>query len=261
MGGPMKKTSSITSRLACLVVLGWLYGPYASQAATEDQKRQLYATIDRNAAAIAALSDAIYYFAELGMQEVESAKLLGATLESAGFRVRLGDAGFPTHVWAEWGSGRPRIAIVTEIDALPEGSQTPGSIQRKPLVPGAPGHMEGHNTHAGVAVGAAFALKQVIEQHRLPGTVALSFGPAEEQLVSRPFLVRAGVFRDIDAAMLVHIGSTFGTGYGLLNYAAISAEFTFRGKTAHGSNNPWDGKDAVDAVVLMDTGVNALREH
>lgn len=257
----MKIIRGITPILSCIVVSGWLYGPHASHAATEEQKKQIYAVVDRNAAAIATLSDAIYYFAELGMQEVESAKLLGETLRSAGFRVRLGDAGFPTNVWAEWGSGRPRIAIVTEVDALPEGSQTPGSIERKPLVPGAPGHMEGHNTHAGIAVGAAFALKQVMEQHRLPGTVVLSFGPAEEQLVSRPFLVRAGLFRDIDAAMLVHIGSTFGTGYGLMSYAAISAEFTFRGKTAHASNNPWDGKDAVDAVVLMDTGVNALREH
>jgi aminobenzoyl-glutamate utilization protein B len=255
------KTISVTSLLACIVAAGWLCPPNPARAASEEQKKQLYAVVDRNAAAITALSDAIYYFAELGMQEVESARLLRETLESAGFRVRVGDAGLPTSVWAEWGSGRPRVAIVTEVDALPEGSQTPGSIERKPLVAGAPGHMEGHNTHAGVAVGAAFALKQAMEQYRLPGTVVLSFGPAEEQLVSRPFLVRAGLLRDIDAAMLVHIGSTFGTGSGLLNYAAISAEFTFRGKTAHGSNNPWDGKDAVDAVVLMDTGVNALREH
>jgi aminobenzoyl-glutamate utilization protein B len=254
----MKKTTSVAPMLVFILAATW---PGASHAATEEQKKELHAVVERNAAAITTLSDAIYYFAELGMQEVESAKLLRETLEAAGFRVRLGDAGFPTNVWAEWGSGRPRIAIVTEIDALPGGSQAPGSIERKPLIPGAPGHMEGHNTHAGVAAGAAFALKRVMEQHQLPGTVVLSFGPAEEQLISRPYLVRAGLFRDVDAAMLVHIGSAFGTGYGLMNYAAISAEFTFRGKTAHASNNPWDGKDAVDAVVLMDTGVNALREH
>ena len=113
----------------------------------------------------------------------------------------------------------------------------------------------------GVTVGAAYALKQVMERYKLPGTVMLSYGPAEEQLVSRPFLVRAGLFKDIDAALVIHIGSTFGTGVGLMNYGAISAEFTFRGKTAHGATNPWDGRDAVDAVVLMDAGVNALREH
>ena len=232
-----------------------------AHAASAEQKKFAADVVDRNAEAITTLSDAIYYFAELGMQEFESAKLLDSTLKQAGFRVQTGGAGFPTNVWAEWGSGKPKIVIVTEVDALPEGSQTPGSIERKPLIPGAPGHMEGHNTHAGVAVGAAVALKQTMERYKIPGTVAVSFGPAEEQLVSRPFLVRAGLFRDADAAILVHIGSNLGTGYGLMNYAAISATFTFRGKTAHGAVDPWNGRDAVDAVTLMDTGVNALREH
>lgn len=252
-----------TSAAALLTVLfaTVLYIPVPAWAASDEQKKMAYASVDQNAQAIATLSDNIYYFAELGMQEFESAKLLKETLEGAGFRVRQGDAGFPTNIWAEWGSGKPKIAIVTEIDALPEGSQTPGSIERKPMIPGAPGHMEGHNTHAGVSVGAAIALKQVMEKHRIPGTIAISFGPAEEQLVSRPFLVRAGLFKDVDAALLIHIGANFGTGVGLMNYSAISAEFTFRGKTAHGAQNPWDGRDAVDAVVLMDTGVNALREH
>lgn len=239
----------------------WAAESPAAASPVNPHKAALYASVDRNAQAIATLSDNIYYFAELGMQEVESARLLKETLEKAGFRVRQGDAGFPTNIWAEWGSGKPKIAIVTEVDALPEGSQTPGSIDRKPLIAGAPGHMEGHNTHAGVTVGAAIALKQTMERNRIPGTIALSFGPAEEQLVSRPFLVRAGLFKDVDAALLIHIGATFGTGVGLMNYGAISAEFTFRGKTAHGAQNPWDGRDAVDAVVLMDSGVNALREH
>ena len=253
--------ASLVANYRQLVALAFLILGFAARAATDEQKKLAFAAVERNAAAIATLSDNVYYFAELGMQEHETSKLLAETLRSIGFRVRTGDAGMPTNVWAEWGSGAPRVAIVTEIDALPEGSQTPGSIDRKPLVPGAPGHMEGHNTHAGVALGAAYALKQAMERNKLPGTVVVSFGPAEEQLVSRPYLVRAGLFRDVDAAVLIHIGSAFGTGVGLMNYAAISAEFTFRGKTAHGSNNPWDGRDAVDAVVLMDTGVNALREH
>ncbi|HEX9193403.1 MAG TPA: amidohydrolase [Burkholderiales bacterium] len=260
----MNNRLAVTAFFACALAALFATGRIElrpTYAATDEQKKLAWAAIERNAEAIAVLSDNIYYFAELGMQEHESAKLLTETLQSIGFRVRIGDAGFPTNVWAEWGSGSPRIAIVTEVDALPEGSQTPGSIERKPLIAGAPGHMEGHNTHAGVTVGAAYALKQVMERYKLPGTVMLSYGPAEEQLVSRPFLVRAGLFKDIDAALVIHIGSTFGTGVGLMNYGAISAEFTFRGKTAHGATNPWDGRDAVDAVVLMDAGVNALREH
>jgi len=230
-------------------------------AQSDERKRLAFDTIERNAAELALIGDSIYYFAELGMQEHESAKFLKETLEGIGYRVRIGDAGLPTNVWAEWGSGKPKIVIVTEIDALPEGSQTPMSIERKPLVKGAPGHMEGHNTHAAVAIGAAHALKKVMERYKLPGTVAISFGPAEEQLVSRPYLVRAGLFKDADAAILIHIGDNFATGYGLLNYAAISAKYTFHGKTAHGAVNPWEGRDAVDAVELMDIGFDKRREH
>jgi len=238
-----------------------LAGLMIAPAGADERKQLAFATVDRNAAQIAAISDSIFYFAELGMQEFESTKLLKDTLEAAGFRVDLGGAGMPTNFWAEWGSGRPKIAIVTEIDALPGGSQTPGEFARKPLVTGAPGHMEGHNTHGGVASGAAFAVKRVMERYKLPGTVAISFGPAEEQIASRPFIVRAGYFKDVDAVIYLHIRDSLATGYGLQNYAAISAIFTFHGKTAHGAVNPWDGKDAVDAVELMDIGFDKLREH
>jgi len=243
-----------------LWTLGFLVS-FVSHAQVDERKKLALDAVERNAAQIALVGDSLYYFAELGMQEFESAKFLKETLEGIGFRVETGGAGFPTNVWAEWGSGKPKIVIVTEVDALPEGSQTPGSIARKPLVPGAPGHMEGHNTHGAVAVGAAYAVKQAMQRYRLPGTVAISFGPAEEQLVSRPFLVRAGQFKDADAAILIHIGSNFGTGYGLQNYAAISSKFTFHGKTAHAATNPWDARDAVDAVELMDLGFDKLREH
>ncbi|WP_198164501.1 amidohydrolase [Rhodoplanes sp. Z2-YC6860] len=230
--------------------------------ASADERKQLaFDTIDRNAAQMTLLSDSIFYFGELGMQEVESSKLLKETLEAAGFKVELGGAGMPTNVWAEYGSGRPKIAIVTEVDALPGGSQTAGTWERKPLVKGGPGHMEGHSTHGGVASAAAFAVKQVMQRFNIPGTVAISFGPAEEQLVSRPFLVRAGYFKDVDAIIYLHIGDVSTTGFGLQNYAAISSMFTFHGKTAHGAVNPWDGKDAVDAVELMDIGFDKLREH
>ncbi len=235
--------------------------PLMSHAATEEQKRFAFDVVDRNAQPIAIVGDSLYYFGELGMQEHESARFLKSTLEGIGFKVEVGGAGMPTNIWAEWGSGKPKIVIVTEIDALPEGSQTPGSIARKPLVAGAPGHMEGHNTHGAVAIGAAYALKRTMEQYKIPGTVALSFGPAEEQLISRPFLVRAGYFKDADAAILIHIRDNLATGFGLQNYAAISAKFTFHGKTAHGAVAPWEGRDALDAVELMSIGFDKLREH
>ena len=226
-----------------------------------DAKRIAIEAVERNAAQIATVGDVLYYFGEPGMQEYESSKYLKTTLEQIGFKVELGGAGLPTNIWATWGSGKPVIAIATEMDALPEGSQAPGSIPRKPLVEGAPGHMEGHNLMAAAAVGAAHAIKKAMEQFKLPGTVVLSIGPAEEQLMSRPYLVRDGYFKDVDAAVITHVGDSLGTGYGLGNYALIGAKFTFRGRTAHGGVNPWDGKDAVDAVVLMDIGMDKLREH
>src|SRR5499425_937719 len=230
-------------------------------AMADERKYLAFEVIDRNAGQMTDISDSIYYFGEMGMQEFEGSKLLKETLEAAGFRVELGGAGMPTNVWAEYGSGRPKIAVVTEIDALPGGSQTPGEFARKPLVANAPGHMEGHNTHGGVAAMAAFAVKQVMQRHNIPGTVAISYGPAEEQLASRPFIVRAGYFKDVDAVIYLHIGPTLNTTFGIGNYAAISSTFTFHGRTAHGGVNPWDGKDAVDAVVLMDIGFDKLREH
>jgi aminobenzoyl-glutamate utilization protein B len=242
-----------------LLTAGLLF-PLVSHAADE-KKDFAFAVVDRNVQQMTDVSDSLFYFGELGMQEFESTKLLKATLEAAGFKAELGGAGMPTNLWAEYGSGHPKIAIVTEVDALPTGSQTPLAFDRKPLVAGAPGHMEGHNTHGGVASLAAFAVKQAMQRFNIPGTVAISFGPAEEQGASRPFIVRAGYFKDVDAVIVLHLQEALQTGYGLQNYAVISSTFTFHGKTAHGAVNPWDGRDAVDAVELMDIGFDKLREH
>ena len=248
--------------LRSAAILFGLIGVAAPVAAEPDGAKALaYAAVERNAEQIATIGDSVYYFAELGMQEFESAKFVKQVLESIGFTVETGAAGMPTNIWAHWGTGKPQIVIVSEMDALPGGSQTPGSIEHRPLIPGAPGHMEGHNTHPGVAIGAAYAVKQAMQRYNIPGSIAISLGPAEEQIISRPYLVRAGLFKDSDVAILLHLGDNFAAGYGLMNYAAISAKFTFHGKTAHGAVDPWNGKDAVDAVELMDIGFDKLREH
>jgi aminobenzoyl-glutamate utilization protein B len=246
--------------LASAVALAFFFPPAIAQSSS-DPKRVAFEAVDRNAEAIATVGDVLYYFGEPGMQEYESSKYLKQTLEQIGFNVELGGAGLPTNVWAKWGSGKPVIIIATEMDALPEGSQTPGSIARKPLVEGAPGHMEGHNVMAAVAVGAGHAVKKAMEQLKISGTVILSIGPAEEQVMSRPYLVREGYLKDVDAGIITHIKNTLSTGYGLQNYALIGAKFTFKGRTAHSSVNPWEGVDAVDAVELMDIGFDKLREH
>jgi aminobenzoyl-glutamate utilization protein B len=248
-------------KLSAALAFGFTLLAHSAGAQTDARKALAYAAIDRNADQIATVGDTVYFFGELGMQEIESAKFVKGVLESIGFTVETGTAGMNTNIWAHWGTGKPQIVIVSEIDALPGGSQAPLSIDHKPLVGGAPGHMEGHNTHAGVAIGAAYAVKQAMQRYNIPGSVAISFGPAEEQIVSRPFLVRAGLYANADLAILLHIGDGFAAGYGLMNYAAISAKFDFHGKTAHGAVDPWNGKDAVDAVELMDLGFDKLREH
>jgi aminobenzoyl-glutamate utilization protein B len=265
MHATLRRPFRIPSAVSAIVLAGLAVSATRAPAADDakgDAKKQLaFEVVERNAQQMADISDSIFYFGELGMQEFETTKLIKDTLAAAGFKVELGGADMPTNVWAEYGSGHPKIAIVTEIDALPGGSQAPGTYERKPLVKDAPGHMEGHNTHGGVATTAAFAVKQVMQRYNLPGTVAISFGPAEEQLGSRPYLVRAGLFKDVDAIIYLHIGDGLATGFGVQNYAAISSVFTFHGKTAHGAVNPWEGKDAVDAVELMDIGFDKLREH
>jgi aminobenzoyl-glutamate utilization protein B len=217
--------------------------------------------LDRNAKAIAVLGDSIFHFAELGMQEFETAKLMTDLLEEAGFAVERGISGFPTGFCARFGRGHPVIAIHTEYDSNPDNSQAAGVAEHMPIVEGAPGHCEGHNVNAAVLIASALAVRSAMAEHGLNGTLKVFGAPAEEQLVSRPYFVRDGWFDDVDVAFADHIGGNFSVGYGLLQSALISATFTFHGETAHAGVAPWRGRDALDAVVLMDTGLAQHREH
>jgi aminobenzoyl-glutamate utilization protein B len=217
--------------------------------------------LDRNASEIALLGDSIFYFGELGMQEFETAKLMTELLEEGGFTVERGIAGFPTAFCATFGSGSPVIAIHTEYDANPDNSQKAGVPRPEAIVEGAPGHCEGHNVNAAVLVAGALATKEAMRKFGLGGTLQVFGAPAEEQLVSRPYFVRDGYFDDVDVSLTPHIGAQFGVGYGLIQSALISAYFTFHGETAHAGSAPWKGRDALDAVILMDVGMAEHREH
>jgi len=228
---------------------------------TTQPKQFLFDTVDRNGEAIALLCDNIFYFAELGMQEFETSKLMMDLLEKAGFKIERNLSGMPTGFVASYGSGKPVIALHTEFDATPACSQQAGVTEPMPIVDGAPGHTEGHNVNGTVMIGAAFAIKKAMDEFGLKGTLKVFGAPAEEQLVSRPYFVRDGHFQDVDVALHDHIGKEFGTVYGLRQYALISAEFTFKGQSAHAATAPWNAKDALDAVVLMDIGWDKLRQH
>jgi aminobenzoyl-glutamate utilization protein B len=207
------------------------------------------------------ISDSIWSFAELGMQEFRSAELLASTLESEGFKVERGAAGMPTCFVATWGSGKPVIGILGEFDALPMLSQKPGVPYQDPILDGAPGHGCGHNMMGAAGIAAAIAVKRSMEANRIKGTIKFYGSPAEETIISRPYMVRAGLFDDVDAVIDNHASSGFSTSYGVGGNAVISVLFTFRGKTAHSAGAPWSARSALDAVEIMNVATNYLREH
>lgn len=207
------------------------------------------------------ISDKIWNFAELGMQEFRSSALLIKTLEDEGFRVEKNVAGMPTCFVATWGTGAPVIGILGEFDALPGLSQKANNPVKDPVVDGAPGHGCGHNMMGTAGVAAAVAVKKSMQMNNLQGTIRFFGSPAEETLISRPYMVRAGVFTGVDAVIDNHASSGLSTSCGVNGNAVISVVFSFRGKTSHAGSAPWAGISALDAVELMNISANYMREH
>ncbi len=206
------------------------------------------------------ISDAIWSYAELGLQESKSSALLADTLEDAGFTVERGLAGMPTCFVATYGSGKPVIGLLGEFDALPMLSQKGRVPKQDPVVEGAPGHGCGHNTMCVAAASAAIAVKEAMDKYSLKGTIKVFGSPAEETVISRPFMIRAGLFEGVDAVIDNHSSSSMSTGYGVSGNALFSTIFTFKGQTSHGAS-PWGGRSALDAVEIMNVATNFLREH
>ena len=217
--------------------------------------------LEKNRKAIALLGDSIFYFGELGMQEYETVGLMTELLEKGGFKIERGISRIPTAFMATFGSGKPVIAIHTEFDANPGNSQKSGVAERAEIVEGGPGHCEGHNVNAAVMVSAALAIARSMKNGGIKGTLKVFGAPAEEQVVSRPYFVRDGYFKDVDLALHDHIDRVLATEYGSLQSSLISVQFTFRGVSAHAATAPWMAKNALDAVSLMDIGMAHYREH
>jgi aminobenzoyl-glutamate utilization protein B len=228
----------------------------------EALKREAVADVESRAAFTQQMVDQIFSFGELGFQETETSRYLVDLLRREGFRVETNYAGIPTAFVATWGSGKPVIALGTDIDGIPQASQQPGVACRAPLVPGAPGHGEGHNSGMGVIVTAALAVKKIMEREKLPGTIKIWPGVAEEQVATKAYFVRQGLFRDVDANIFAHVSSNFGVAWGSPEGTGlVSVLYGFRGVAAHGAGAPWRGRSALDAVELMNVGWNYRREH
>ena len=207
--------------------------------------------------------DEIFSFSELGFQEFETSRYVTGILEKNGFHIERGVAGIPTGWVATYGTGKPVIAFITDIDCIPRASQKPGVAYHEPLVEGAPGHGEGHNSGMAVNVTAALVLKKLVDEHHLAGTIEIFPGVAEELLGTKAFYVRAGLFKDVDIVLGAHVGSEFSTSYatGDESSGLVSVQYFFHGKAAHAAMAPWKGRSALDAVELMDTGWDFRREH
>ncbi|MEI6486643.1 MAG: amidohydrolase [Sphingomonadales bacterium] len=234
----------------------------ALAAAPAPLKAAAAAIVDAKAGELATMIDQVFSFAEPGFQEVRTSAYLSGILEKNGFKVERGVAGIPTAFTATWGEGGPLIALGSDIDGLLGLSQTPGVPSAKPLVAGAPGHGEGHNSGLPMMIVAALAAKDVMQKNGIKGRIMIWPGVAEELVATKAYYVRAGLFKDVDANLFAHVGDKLETTWGPLAYtASLSVEYTFKGLTAHAAGNPWDGKSALDAVELMDAGWNFKREH
>ncbi len=246
--------------LALLVVSALL--PAAAQPpALEELKSEVAAAVEARRVLTQQIVDSLFSFGELGFQETETSAYLTAILEKEGFQVTRGVAGMPTAFVATWGSGKPVIGFMADIDGLPATSQKPGIPWRAPMIVDGPGHGEGHNSGPALNITAALAVKEVMQKHRIPGTIRVYPGVAEELLASRTYMVLAGLFRDLDAMLSCHINSEFSTGYGPSGSGLVSTQYTFEGRSAHAAGAPWSGRSALDAVELMDVGWNFRREH
>lgn len=208
--------------------------------------------------------DQLYSFGELGMQEFETQRYLTDLLRKEGFTVELGVAGIPSSWTARWsnGTGRPVIALGSDVDGIPQSNQKPGVGYRDPILSMAPGHGEGHNSGQAVNIVGALAVKEIMRRENISGTLLVWPGVAEETVATKAFYVRDHVFDGVDVNLFTHVGSNFGVSWGQSGSNALwSAQFRFTGETAHSAGSPWRGRSALDAVMLMATAWEYKREH
>lgn len=259
--GRNAKAKALSVLAAVWLLVAGAGSSFGQVPGTEDLKREALEKVEARRVFTQQMVDSIFSFSELGFQEFETAAYVTGLLEKEGFTVARGVAGMPTAFVASWGSGKPVIGFMADIDGLPQTSQKPGVAYHDPLIPNGPGHGEGHNAGQAVNVTAAIVVKNLMQKYNIPGTVRLYPGVAEELLASRTYMVNANLFRDLDVMLSTHIGSDFSTNYGPSGSGLVSTQYSFHGQSAHAAGSPWMGRSALDAVELMDVAWNFRREH
>ena len=218
------------------------------------------AAVEEKKDLIGRVADQVWEYAELSLLEEKSADCYCQTLKEEGFRVERGICGIPTAFSAEFGNGSPRIGILAEYDALSGLSQEAGSLVRKEVVPGGCGHGCGHNLLGAGAMAAALGIKAYLKKTGHTGTVILYGCPGEEGVASKAFMARDGVWKSLDAALTWHPEDVNEVRTGSSN-SCIQIQYKFTGVASHAAESPEMGRSALDAVELMNIGVQFLREH
>lgn len=253
-----------SSAMFAALMLTAVSGTAIGAPSTTVLKKRAVAGVEARAKLAQEINDSVFSFSELGFHEVETSRYLTQILEKNGFTVERGVSGLPTGWVARWtkGTGGPVVALGSDIDGIPKSSQKPGVPWWEPLVEGAPGHGEGHNSGQAVNIVAALAVKELMEQENIPGTLMLWPGVAEELVAGKAFMVRGGVFNGVDAVLFTHVGNNLETGWGQpAGTGLVSVQYRFSGESAHSAGAPWRGRSALDAVELMNMGWNMRREH
>ena len=254
-------TTKLILLIGCLLLVK-LASAQSSEERIKKLKSEAIAEIEKQYALAQQINDMLFSFSELGFQEVETFTYLTTLLEKNGFKIQKGIAGVPTAWTATWGSGKPLIALGSDVDCIPKASQKPGVAFADPIVVGAPGHGEGHNSGQALNIVAALTIKKIMEREKIQGTLMLWPGIAEELVGTKAYYVREGYFKDVDACIFTHVGHNLGVGYGDNgNNGLVSVKFNFEGQAAHAAGAPWRGRSALDAVELMNIGWNFRREH
>jgi aminobenzoyl-glutamate utilization protein B len=238
----------------CLVI-----STSSAQKKMSKTKKAIIASVEKHKANLIKISDKIWALAETAFEENQSSKILSDYAEQQGFTVERGVAGMPTAFVATYGSGKPVISVLGEFDALPGLSQNT-EPNKSPIVDGEPGHGCGHNLFGAGSLGAAVAIKELIENGTLKGTIKFFGTPSEEKYFGKIWMVNAGLWDDVDVNISWHPSAEIKADV-QSSLALVDFKIEFYGQAAHASGDPWNGRSASDALELYTTGINYYREH
>ncbi len=248
-----------SKNLVCILIPLLYLFPVFGQKKLPDTKQAILTSIENHQKQLISISDQIWSLAETAFEENQSSKLLADYAEKQGFTVDRGVAGMPTAFVATYGSGKPVISVLGEFDALPGISQK-AQPTKTPLQEGAAGHGCGHNLFGAGSLGAAIAIKELIESKKIKGTIKFFGTPSEEKYFGKIWMVREGLWNDVDVNISWHPSATTKADV-QSSLALVDFKVEFFGQAAHASADPWNGRSASDALELYTTGINYYREH